>query len=180
MLTDLTKKNAPNRVVWTPKCEEAFKTLKEKLCSSQSPDFSRTFVLQTDASNRGVGAVLSQWDDNGVDRSVAFYSRKLLPREERYSTIEECLAIKLATHAFRVYLLGRQFEVQTDHRALGEWLNRLKDHSARLTRWSLALQPYNFVVRYRAWKANGNADALSRAYSSPDSTTSSQEKGGGV
>ena len=137
------------------------------------------FVLQTDASDRGVGAVLSQRDDDGVDHPVAFYSRKLLPREERYSTIEKCLAIKLATHAFRVYLLGRQFEVQTDHRAL-EWLNRLKDHNARLTRWSLALQPYDFVVKYRAGKTNGNADALSRAYSSSDSTTSSQEKGGGV
>ena len=109
-LTDLTKKNAPNRVVWTPKCEEAFKTLKEKSCSSpvlRSPDFSRMFFLQTDASGRGVGAVLSQRDDDGVDHPVAFYNRKLLPREERYSTIEkECLAIKLATHAFRVYLLG--------------------------------------------------------------------------
>ena len=89
------------------------------------------------------------------------------------------IAIKLATHAFRVLLLGRQFEVQTDHWAL-EWLNRLKDHNARLTRWSLTLQPYHFVVKYRAGKTNGNADALSRAYSSSDSTTSSQKKGGGV
>ena len=94
-LTDLTKKNVPNRVVWMPKCEEAFKTLKEGLCSSpvlRSPDFSRMLVLQTDALDRGVGAVLSQRADDGVDRPVAFYSRKLLPREERYSTIEkECL-----------------------------------------------------------------------------------------
>ena len=57
-----------------------------------------------------------------------------LPREQRYSTVEkECLAIKLATHTFRVYLLGRRFVIQTDHRAL-EWLNRLKENNARLTR----------------------------------------------
>ena len=101
-LTDLTKKDAPNKIVWSPECEQAFRSLKEALGSSsvlQSPDFHRTFILQTDASNRGVGAVLSQRDDEGVERPVAFYSKKLLPREERYSTIEkECLAIKLATH----------------------------------------------------------------------------------
>ena len=56
-------------------------------------------------------------------------------------------AIKLATNAFRVYLLGRPFTIVTDHRSL-EWLERLKENNARLTRWSLALQPYNFVVQY--------------------------------
>ena len=121
----------------------------------------KEFILQTDASERGIGAVLSQCDENGTEHPVAFYSRKLLPREVKYSTIEkECLAIKAATHNFRVYLLGRKFTIQTDHRAL-EWLDRLKDNNARLTRWSLALQPYQFVVRYRAGSANNNADGLS-------------------
>ena len=96
--------------------------------------------------------MLSQCDDNGTEHPVAFYSRKLLPRKTRYSTIEkECLAIKAATHTFRVYLLGKKFIIQTDHRAL-EWLDRLKDDNARLIRWSLALQPYQFVVRYRSGK----------------------------
>ena len=135
--------------------------------------------MQTDASDRGVGAVLSQNSDDGLEHPVAYYSRKLLPREARYSTVEkECLAIKLATHAFRVYLLGRKFTIQTDHRAL-EWLNRLKDNNARLTRWSLALQPYNFTIRYRAGAINGNADALSRSFPT-DPTTSSLEKEGGM
>ena len=165
VLTDLTKKSAPNKIVWTAECDMAFRSLQEALGSSsvlRSPDFDRTFILQTDASNRGVGAVLSQLDDDGTERPVAFYSRKLLPREERYSTIEkECLAIKLATHAFRVYLLGRPFVIQTDHRSL-EWLHRLKDNNARLTRWSLSLQPYDFTVQYRRGKDNANADVLSR------------------
>ena len=83
-------------------------------------------------------------------------------REERYSTVEkECLAIKLGIQAFKVYLLGRRFEIQTDHRAL-VWLDRLKDNNARLTRWSLALQPYDFTVYHRTGISNGNADALSR------------------
>lgn len=118
-------------------------------------------------------------DDTGTEHPVAFYSRKLLPREERYSTVEkECLAIKASTHSFRVYLLGRKFTIQTDHRAL-EWLDRLKDNNARLTRWSLALQPYQFTVRYCAGTSNNNAGGLSRAFSD-DPATSSLEKEGGV
>ena len=179
-ITDLTRKDTPNRVKWTPICHQAFTSLKNALCSSpvlRSPDFQRNFILQTDASDRGVGAVLSQRDDDGMDYPIAYFSKKLLPREVRYSTVEkECLAIKLATHAFRVYLLGRPFIIQTDHRSL-KWLDQLKDTNSRLTRWSLALQPYCYTVEYRSGASNGNADALSRAY---DPTTSSQEKEGGM
>jgi len=129
----------------------------------RSPDFDKQFLVQTDASERGVGAVLAQFDDQGEEHPVAFFSRKLLPRETHYSTVEkECLAIKLGVQAFRVYLLGRSFVVETDHRCL-EWLDRVKYDNARLTRWSLCLQPYHFTVRHRAGVTNGNADALSRA-----------------
>ena len=121
--------------------------------------------------------MLSQRDDNGVEHPLAFYSRKLLPRETRYSTIEkECLAIKAATHNFRVYLFGRKFTIQTDHHAL-EWLDRLKDNNARLTRWSLALQPYQFVVLYRAGSATNNADGLSRAFADYHTTSSPEKEG---
>ena len=88
------------------------------MCSSpvlRSPDFSKPFIVQTDASERGVGAVLSQLDDNGDDYPMSYYSQKLLLRQERYATVEkECLAIRLAVQAFRVYLLGRPFTIQTD------------------------------------------------------------------
>ena len=182
-LTDLTRKTSLNRVVWDSRCDSAFTELKRRLCSSHvlhSPDFDCPFVLQTDASDRGVGAVLSQFDASGDEHPVGFYSRKLLPWEERYSTIEkECLAIKLGMQAFKVYLLGRRFTVQTDHRSL-EWLNRLKDNNSRLSRWSLELQQYDFCVWHRSGKANANADTLSRAFGPSDATTLSQEKGGGV
>ena len=164
-LTDLTKKASPNAVVWTDSCKVAFLTLKEKMCEYpilRNPDFGKPFILQTDASDRGVGAVLSQANEIGEEHPIAYFSKKLLPREQKYSTVEkECLAIKLATHAFRVYLLGRPFEIQTDHRSL-VWLDRLKENNARLTRWSLALQPFQFSVKYRTGAMNGNADALSR------------------
>ena len=164
-LSDLTRKNAPSNVEWTPACEKAFQMLKKQMCSQpvlHNPDFSKSFILQTDASNRGVGAVLSQVDEGGDEHPIGFFSRKLLPREEDYSTVEkECLAIKLAVEAFRVYLLGRHFVIQIDHHSL-EWMERMKENNNRLTRWSLALQPFNFTIRYRKGKDNQNADALSR------------------
>ena len=121
-----------------------------------SPDFNCQFLLQTDASDRGIGAVLSQVDDNGIERPVAYYSKNLLPREERYSMIEkECLAIKSAIEAFQV-------QTQTYHRAL-LWLNQLKDKNSRLTQWSLSPQPFKFKVTHRVGTDNSNADTLSRA-----------------
>ena len=164
--SDLMKKSLPDKVHWTPDCDNAFRALKKTLCQSpvlRNPDFDKQFLLQTDASDRRVGAVLSQQDEDGRDRPIAYFSRKLLPWETRYSTVEkECLAIKLGVEAFSVYLIGRKFIIQTDHRSL-VWLNKLKEKNARLTRWSLALQAYTFDVVHRAGSANGNADALSRA-----------------
>jgi phospholipid-translocating ATPase len=178
-ITDLTRKAAPTTVNWSDQCQRAFQNLKDILCTApvlRSPNFDLPFILQTDAVDRGVAAVLSQIE-LGVEHPIAYFSRKLLPQEQRYSTIEkECLAIKLGVHAFRVYLLGRPFSVQTDHRAL-EWLNRLKDTNSRLSRWSLALQPYDFQVIHRAGRANGNADALSRMYNDVSKGTWHQRRG---
>ena len=88
-LTDLTKKNLPFKVQWTRQCEEAFIKLKQCLCTAPvltNLDFEKTFSLQTDASNVGISAILSQKDCEGQDHPIAYYSRKLLPRETRYST----------------------------------------------------------------------------------------------
>ena len=151
-----------NKVLWSDECNSAFNTLKNMLCSSpvlSSPDFSTEFILQTDMSDRAVGAVLSQVNEIGEEHPVGYFSRKLLPREERFSTIEkECLAIKRGVEAFTVYLVGRDFVIQTDHRAL-QWLNSLKDSNSRLTRWSLTLQAYSFSVRHQPGTTNSNADA---------------------
>ena len=164
-LTELTKKTEPQLVRWTSKCNEAFLKLRSALTSHPllwSPDFSRPFLLQTDASEFRVGAVLGQEDDEGLDHPVSYFSHKLLPRQRNYSTVEkECLAIKLGIEAFQVYLMGRSFVIQTDHRAL-QWLNSVKDQNSRLLRWSLALQPFSFEVRHRKGRENANADTLSR------------------
>ena len=81
-----------------------------------NPNFNRPFTLQTDASEFAIGAVLSQTDDDGLEHPVSYYSKKLLPRESRYATVEkECLALKLGIERYSVYLTGRKFTVQTDH-----------------------------------------------------------------
>ena len=162
-LTDMIRKSEPELVNWTAKGIQAFNKLKEILVSSPvlaNPDFSRPFNLQTDASEVGVGAVLSQADAEGYDHPVAYFSRKLLPTEQRYAIVEkECLAIKLGVEAFQVYLLGREFVIQTDHRAL-QWLTKFKDSNHRLMRWSLALQPFVFTIQHREGAHNANADTF--------------------
>eukprot|EP00795_Rhopilema_esculentum_P005569 gene5569-9573_t len=164
-LTDLTKKEVKGTIQWTDDCENAFRRLKKALRSSpvlRSPDYSKEFLLQTDASDRGLGAVLSQIGDDNEEHPVMYLSRKLLDRERRYAVVEkECLAIVWAIQQLRVYLYGRKFSIQTDHNAL-KWLDQMKEKNSRLTRWSLALQMYNYRVEYRRGQDNSNADTLSR------------------
>ena len=136
-LTNLTKKAAPLKVTWTEECSKAFQRLKEHLCREpilKAPDFSKKFILQTDACDNGLGAVLSQKDEDGIDHPIVYISRKLLPRESNYAVIEkECLAIKWAIDTLKVYLLGTHFILQTDHNPL-KWLARMRNQNGRLTR----------------------------------------------
>lgn len=163
-LTALTTKDIRNPVPWSAACQRAFDALKNYLCSSpvlHSPDFTQRFVVQVDASAVGVGAVLAQGEE-GSEQPILYLSRKLVPRETRYSTVEkEGLAIKWALESLRYYLLGREFDLETDHQAL-MWISPMKDNNSRLTRWYLALPPYRFTVRHRAGKTNVVADYLSR------------------
>ncbi len=163
-LTDLTKKEVPDTVPWTERCQQAFTQVKAALCGGpllHSPDFSLPFLLQTDASDRGLGAVLTQ-EIGGEERPVLYISRKLSKRETMYSTIEkECLAIRWAVLTLRYYLLGREFTLCSDHVPL-QWLHRMKDTNARITRWYLALQPFKFKVIHRPGTQMTVADFLSR------------------
>ncbi|KAM9699281.1 uncharacterized protein ACNS7B_003496 isoform 1-T1 [Menidia menidia] len=128
-----------------------------------SPGPRGTYSVPTDASGRGLGAVLSQ-QVQGVDRPVLYISRKLSDREARYSTVErECLAIRWAVDALRYYLLGRSFTLCSDHAPL-QWLHRMKDANARITRWYLALQPFKFRVVHRPGTQMVVADFLSRSH----------------
>lgn len=103
-LTDLTCKDLPDKVRWTDHHQQAFSTLKTILTSApvlQGPDYAKEFVIQTDALDVGIGAVLAQTDNQGNDRPVAFFSRKLKSRERNYAAVErECLAVVEAVKHF--------------------------------------------------------------------------------
>ena len=106
---------------WTVDQENAFQTIKDKLISAPIliyPDFTKKFYLYTDVSDAGLGAVLSQKDDEGRERVVAYASVSLKPAEKNYSVTEkEALAVVWAVRQFRHYLLGPLFEIVTDHNA---------------------------------------------------------------
>lgn len=163
-LTALTAKDQKNPVTWTEECEAAFQAPKACLCSSpvlRSPDFRRRFLVQTDASAVGLGAVLAQGDP-GEEQPVLYLSRKLLPRETRYSTVEkDGLDIKWALERLRYYPLGRELDLETDHRAL-TWINSMKDTHSQLTGWYLTFQPFKFLIRHQAGRNNVVAAYLSR------------------
>ena len=159
-LTELTKKDI--QFHWTDKTQLSFDTLKERLCQApvlKYPDYTKTFTLTTDASNEGLGAILSQ-----DGHPCCFISRTLNPPERNYTTTEkELLAIVWAVRRFRQYLLGRKFKIQTDHQAL-KWLHNCKDPSSRLIRWRLRLEEYEYDIEYVKGKENVAADTLSRVH----------------
>lgn len=117
----MTSPKLPSRLKWTEEAVAAFKDIQQALSNDpvlHCPDLAKPFILQTDASDRGLGAVLLQ-GPLGDRHPVAFISRKLEPRETRYSTIDkECLAIVWAITSLKYYLLGREFIIESDHKAL--------------------------------------------------------------
>ena len=163
-LSDLLKKTVPEPLVWNEDLLARFKHLKETLVSPpvlRLPNPDLTFVLRTDASGRGIGAVLLQYYHD-CPHPVAYASRKLLDRETRYSTIErECLAVIFAINRFDFYLRGKEFILEVDHKPL-LYLSTFKGKNDRLLRWALSLQAYKFRVVHVAERDNLGADLLSR------------------
>ena len=143
---------------WTPECQQSFDELKAKLTTAPVlayPDYSKPFILDTDASDFGIGVVLLQKDNDGHERVVAFASRSLSKAERRYCvTRQELLAVIVFTQHFCPYLLGREFTLHTDHGSL-TWLQTFRDPEGQLARWLEKLQQFNFNIHQ-------NTDALSR------------------
>ena len=161
-LTELTGRAVVFR--WEDEQKKAFEALKGALTSPPILDYPRhtdEFILTTDASDLGLGAVLSTRRGTVVE----YASRTLTSAEKNYATIEkECLAIVWAVRKYRHYLIGARFTLETDHKPL-EWLESVKPsraHSQRIERWSLELRAYEFNLVHRPGNTNQNADALSR------------------
>ena len=147
-----------------PSCEEAFCNLKNRLTSATIlalSDWSKPFVLDTDASNMGVGAVLFQL--NGCNETVVAYgSRTLSKSEQNYcATKKELLAVVEFLEHFRPYLLGRPITICTDHGAL-KWLQIFKQPEGQMDCWLQKLQECSFNIVHCPGKQHSNADALSR------------------
>lgn len=153
------------KISWTPEADRAFEDVKQALVSAPvlaSPNFSLPFVLQCDASDTGLGSVLTQQQE-GEEKVIAFASRSLSKSERNYSVTErECLAVVFACDKFRPFIEGTKFTVITDHASL-KWLNKMKDPTGRLARWSVKLNQFDFEIIHRKGKFNVVPDALSRS-----------------
>ncbi|GFT65098.1 transposon Tf2-6 polyprotein [Trichonephila clavipes] len=161
-LSNLTKKKASWK--WSEEEEKAFQTLKQCSVSPsilKQADFSKPFLIITDASNYTLGAVLLQGEDK-EDHPAEFASRLLNPAERNYSTTErEALAVVWALNKFRGYNDGLSLTVASDPQTL-RWLMKLKSPTGRLACWALQLQSFNLNMEYIPGKSNVVADMLSR------------------
>ena len=155
---------------WLEQQQTAFEEAKELLQSTDLLvhfDPEKELVLATDASDYGVGAVLSHKMKNGTERPIGYVSRSLQEAERKYSTLEkEALAIIFGVKKFHQFLYGHRFIIKTDHKPLEGLLNEKKgipsQAAPRIQRWALTLSSYEYEISYKAGQTNGNADGLSR------------------
>ena len=150
---------------WTDACQETFEKLKKLLTSSpilKHPKFDKSFILYTDGSYGGLGAVLAQEDEEGKEGVIAYASKTIVGAQKRYSATElELLAIKWATDQFHVYLLGKPFMIITDHQPLRHQFSNLQLNN-RMQKWVMHLQQYTFKIEYNPGRAQKHVDLLSR------------------
>ena len=163
-MTELLKKD--KEFIWGEKQQKSFEELKNKLVNYpilQHPNYEKEFLVITDASGIGLGAILVQKDEKGREYVVSYASRSLRGAEVNYPITElECLAVIWAIQHFHKYLVNRKFKVITDHNTLKALMNENKIPKGRRARWIMELQQYNFEIIHRSGKENKNADALSR------------------
>lgn len=153
---------------WTSAHDEAVNNLKTALTTAPvlaHPDYTKPFLVHTDATTTGLGVVLGQMDEQKGEHPILFLSRTLTPAEKNYGSTEmECLAMIWAIKKLHPYLDGSKFTIITDHSAL-KWILDFSGSNRRLIRWSMELQAYrdNMTIQYRPGRVHFNADALSRA-----------------
>ncbi|KAH9726475.1 hypothetical protein KPL70_008268 [Citrus sinensis] len=162
-LTDLLCKDAFH---WNSEATTAFASLKQAMVQApvlKLPDFDSEFVIETDASNVGIGAVLMQ-----QGHLVAYFSKKIGPKLKASSTyLKELHAIVQVVSKWRQYLLGRFFVIRTDHRSIKELLQQViqtPDQQVYLQK----LLSFQFRIDYKPGHANRAADALSRVHAASD------------
>ncbi|KAL7300087.1 hypothetical protein TKK_0007095 [Trichogramma kaykai] len=174
-LTTLLQKDTD--FIWSENCDTAFQTLKNALCNAPLliyPDFSKPFIITTDASGYAIGGILSQGEPKN-EHPVAYTSRMLRGPELNYDTYEkEALAIVHAVEQFRPYIYGHPFIIYTDHQPL-VWF-KTAELNTRIQKWRFKLAEYQYDIRYKVGKSNCAADALSRNPVEINIVTRAQQK----
>ena len=150
--------------MWNKTFQQAFDHLRGCLCSAPVlayPDFSKPLILDTDASDFGLGGVLSQIDYEGREHVIAYGSR-LLTKPERKNCVTRCELLAVTFfQQYRPYLICQKFTLRTDCGSL-TWLKNFKEPESQLARWLEHLQELQFNIIHRRGKVHCNADALSR------------------
>jgi hypothetical protein len=150
---------------WSEEAQKTFNTLKEKLSQfpiMRRPDFSKVFILHTNWSVLGIGAILGQLDEEGKEYVIAYASQSNNKAGSNYSSYEgECLAVIWVVIHFKPYLYGTNFTLYTDHQPI-KWLMTNDKLTNKLARWALILQEYEFKVIHRPGITHQNADTMSR------------------
>ncbi|KAL5596424.1 uncharacterized protein BROUX77_007108 [Berkeleyomyces rouxiae] len=181
-LFELTKKT--QSFVWSSECEAAFHTLKDLFCSEpilKHFDYLLDTVIETDASDRVISAVMSQYhptDKGLLLHPVAYFSQKMNPAQCNYGVGDkELLAIveSLKSWRFMVESLEKPVLVLTDHRNLAV-LKQIPAMNRRQARWAMELSEYRYVITYRPGSLNSRADALTRRYEDLVSSSSEEDK----
>ena len=165
LLHELPRKGVKS--AWTEECEKAFLHNKSELVTDKVLVPYDEKILACDASPYGVGAVISHVIDDGEERPIAFASRTLTKSERNYLQIEkEALGIVFGVRKFQRYLYGRTFHLLTGHKQLVTILGPKTAvptlAAARMQRWAVILQAYNYQAEYPSSAEHANADALSR------------------
>ena len=184
-IKDFSKRATPlNRLLeagqafqWNEQSEASFQDLKSALTGEEVmayPNDDGMFILDADASNTGIGGVLSQiqWCDKAqkyVERPVFYASKSLTKVQRRYCvTRRELLAVVTFVLQFKHFLLGRKFIIRTDHSSL-RWIMSFKEPTDQTARWIEVLSRFDYTIEHRAGPKHGNADGLSRIPCNVDS-----------
>jgi len=165
ILTELTKNKYSNIIRFSEEQSLAFKNLKLALCNYttlHTPRYDRSFILRTDASDRSIGSVLSQLDDEGVERPIAFVSAKLTEAQCKMAVIhKEAYSLIYALKKLEVLVFASHIDVYIDHNPL-TYLVSCLPQSAKLVRWALSLSRFDLTIRHVRGVENAVADCLSR------------------
>lgn len=171
VLNPLTRNDITwNKDTWSEVHQHAFLALKHEMTVVGDktvlayPDWNSPFHIQSDACLLGAGAVLTQLNQDGKRRVIAYASWNFSDTQRNYSTTErELLGFLFAVRKWRSFLWGRRFTADTDHQPLTGTL-RLEDPHGRIARWSAELAQYDFKLGYLPGKDNVPSDTLSRIY----------------